>query len=490
MKNIQYIILSFLVIVGCAKEQVLKKQTNEKRIALLTKASNSIYETPYFNWEDSSFIHIVNRGNYPLPWIGGADNSISQDILYDYHHNDGWELVYNICSDTLLNPNGDKNYLILYNKIRGILRIYCYNFNNTSTSAKDSYAQLLLSSSSRLFEFSQDIIASSPYQSEDIVNLPNRTNNPNTSALSRGWNCFEVELAYDNLAASEHNTFSINIFDQIHYNLQLKGILSGSAEGNIIFPTSSTGTPQLQQYGSAAKNTLNDINDIINSLKANRNSLNQTEKVESEQNVNTRTIGTVISIASSSIDILTTLYGVFENILSSGEEQSIATNNLTIGLDADIISNGSIAQPTANVSVESVGNLLLPGSNYGPNDTVLPHYNHKLGAWNIVETPTITRDIEYTPIVYEVIPGPPHYNHFGVNHNLFHIFGDISIVINPETLACIDSYDYSISYYYLYKYDGNYVGRTLQGDELSHNLVYNKKQYLKKCIYEETLSNT
>lgn len=487
MKQLHLLFLAIfgLFLASCAKEPLsMPIQDKEELSSFATKSILEAHETPYFDWENTSTVYIVNQGNILLPWISGADASIPSEILYDYHRQDGWELLYNLCSDSTLNVQGNKNYLIFYNKIRGILRVYIYNSNNTSTGSKDTYAHLTSNSSSRIWDFSQGIVSLNPDSSSNGTYIPNRTNNnPVTSSLIHGWNCFEAELAYDDSNASSHDTFGVSLVDLIHYDLQFKGILTGNATGNLIFPgTSSSGSLALQQYATAAKNTLSEIKTIIDSSK----NMATGQSGTNTQGQTRVDAGTVITIASAGIGIIQNLFGLFDN---SSSNESEATDNLTITLDTEIEGSGSIESATATVGIPSVSGLLLPGHTPNSSDIVIPHYNEKLGAWNIVNTPTVLLDSEYTPLIYEVLQGPPGYRTFGINRERYHSLGSVSIVINPEALACIDDYDYEVSYQYLYKYNGEYVGR-----ELGQNYPYSgyctpRKQYLKDCIYEEEMSS-
>lgn len=465
-------LLTLVLLFSCTTEPLNDHLVKEDAsMCLATKALDPIHDTPYFDWEDTSSVYIVNNGNVLLPWIGGATSNIATEIVNDYHRAHGWELLYNLCSDPLLNPYGHKNYLIFYNKIRGVLRVYCYKSSDATGDAKDTYMHLSSSSSSRIWDFSQGVYSLDSDASATSTYIPNRSNNNYTSGLSIGWNCFEVELAYDNISSGEHNTFNIDLFDRIHYDLEFKGLLSGVTTGNIIFPSSSSsGSSAIQQYGQAAKTTLNSIDTIIDTLK----------------NTSLSNSG-VITIVSEALSIINALYGLFSSD-NSLDNTSVSTNNITLTMDTKFNATGSFETNTPTGGSAPVANLLLPGCASQSGDEVLPHYNQKLGAWNIVNTPTVYRDNEYTPQFYEVLAGPSGYFHYGMNHDQKHSLSGLSIIINPETLNCIDGYDYEISYYYLYKYEGDYVGRTLTGVDYINDYPYEVNQYLKKCVYEVSRS--
>lgn len=80
---------------------------------------------PSLDWENISFMPTPpNTPLIPVPWQGGLGGAkIDDDIIFDYKHENGWELVYNTFSTTAsYNPQ----YFMLYNKYRGLLRVYFY----------------------------------------------------------------------------------------------------------------------------------------------------------------------------------------------------------------------------------------------------------------------------------------------------------------------------------------------------------------------------
>lgn len=85
--------------------------------ACKTKSMTPI-TTPYIDWEDTTKILINNYGMVTLPWYNGAQGSMPESIINDYKKSDGWELLYNFCSDKNENTLGNKNYLIFYIKYR------------------------------------------------------------------------------------------------------------------------------------------------------------------------------------------------------------------------------------------------------------------------------------------------------------------------------------------------------------------------------------
>lgn len=486
MKSYKYFFSTIFLILcpffACTREdeEIIEITNSFLETSSLTKAIESVHETPYFDWEDTSYVYIANYKRVLLPWVSGATGDIPSYILNDYRRSQGWEMLYNLCSDEIINENGYKNYLIFYNKITGVLRVFYYMRDLPSSVAKDSFAHFSSTSASRLWDFNQGMFSALPGGPSTGAYVPNRTNSPVATALCNGWNCFDIELAYDT-SGDAGKYFSIALLNQISFDFRLKGILAGNASGSLTFPgTSSSGTPSFQQYASAAKETLQNINQIIDTTSG-----RQTKQSEGQTKLSASAI---ITIVSSAIGIVNSVYGIFRQSLSGGaSDKPTATDNLTISMDAVVNAEGSIDTQTP-AQASSIANLHIPGNEVSPSDMVAPHYNETLGAWNITSTPKVFLDNEYTPVVYEVQSGPSWSRQYGVNYNRYHSLGGVSVSVNPETLKYLKGYDYTVTYYYLYKYDGDYFGRTLEGVEAKNLYCSDPEQYLKNCVYEESLS--
>ena len=94
--------------------------------------------SPVFEWWDTTSISLLGINSpVTLPWYNGASTQIPSYMLHNYRPEDGWEMVYNYCINTSPGEIG-KNYIIFYNKLTGILRVFYYN-NNNVTSASTTF---------------------------------------------------------------------------------------------------------------------------------------------------------------------------------------------------------------------------------------------------------------------------------------------------------------------------------------------------------------
>ena len=141
MKNYHSILLSLLLFTGCYDEKDMEDFTNKRTLpifeSIVSRRAVPVYE---FDWENADWMPTPpQQAKIPSPWIGQGSiaSTFGIEIVNDRKKIDGWELLYNsfnIEESSLVNP-----YFILYNKYRGIMRIFFYT--TTSFVASSSYIQ-------------------------------------------------------------------------------------------------------------------------------------------------------------------------------------------------------------------------------------------------------------------------------------------------------------------------------------------------------------
>ena len=87
------IVFSVFILVGCKK--ALPTSVD------LGAAENSIPAYP-FDWDNPAINYMPTPSGTTIlvPWANGSVRGFSDDILYDFKKNDGWELVYNVFNIT------------------------------------------------------------------------------------------------------------------------------------------------------------------------------------------------------------------------------------------------------------------------------------------------------------------------------------------------------------------------------------------------------
>jgi hypothetical protein len=180
--------------------------TNDPAQPVITVPTNNILQPSkpdynfIFNWETATSMPVpAGKPSVPMPWSDQAIKNYDPGLRNDYKKSDGWELVYNSFSDSLL---FDHRIFILYNKYRGLLRYYTYNAQPVSPSL--SSARWLINEldlylpgdASPLFNFAGQFIV-------DVdVNTKNASLVEPWSLQESGWYISQFEMAYDRNAAN------------------------------------------------------------------------------------------------------------------------------------------------------------------------------------------------------------------------------------------------------------------------------------------------
>ena len=94
----------------------------------MTKTQTRAVPTPLFDWENLDWMPTPSmQSQIPSPWSGQGSlvGTYGIDIINDRKACDGWELLYNTFDSNVTAPLVNP-YFVLYNKYRGIMRIYLY----------------------------------------------------------------------------------------------------------------------------------------------------------------------------------------------------------------------------------------------------------------------------------------------------------------------------------------------------------------------------
>jgi len=202
ISNVLLFAIVFLLVTSCNKDFVkenlkVSKKTETENLDLSLQAGSP---TPPLDWENISFMPAPAGINIPVPWQGGLGGAkMDDDIIFDYHASDGWELVYNTFSAT---TTYDINYFMLYNKYRGVLRTYYYILPGGNYPSSNITHFLALTgqsaSSSPLLKFASDDIVDFDTPSLNVSQLQ-----PYQVSSSTGsWYAAEFEIAFDQDAAN------------------------------------------------------------------------------------------------------------------------------------------------------------------------------------------------------------------------------------------------------------------------------------------------
>jgi hypothetical protein len=394
-------ILTLLFLAGCKKEKLSSPDT------IPVKGSTDALIPYSFNWEDPN----LNWMPYPegqarisLPWTGQGSlySTVDPDVLTDRKASDGWILLYNTFSPTTFTYNP---YFILYNKYRGLMRIFIYV--NNSSFASSSYLKNAITLNGNQYSIlnfaGTDIVDVSQNQIrfDKIESAPIDGSAPFSTFK---WYMLQYELAYDPTivpTTSENPpqlSFYINSIDITQVKLggnvegKLKGSIGATGSSDLFSTITSNIAPALGKGVLAA----------VGSEFFTRNTISETTNSLGLPNGVFKAISSGISSALSAA--AGNLPGAVYNILSAiiGGSSGSAGQTVSLNLNATISLAGSMKDvtclPSMPASYYLPGSLLADaGGNYNVQGYV-PLYNQPVGLFNLSDKPTIYKN-RSTPIL-------------------------------------------------------------------------------------------
>ncbi len=408
-------------IAACQKPEKLI-YSNESGMPLTRSITPTV--SPLFDWWDTTSVALPGvEVPVTLPWYNGTSTQIPYFLLDDYKPEDGWEMVYNYCINT---PPGEvgKYYLIFYNKFTGVLRTFYYN-NYDIAIADTTFWSFEVTKPTSLFNaFGPVALPISHRLTSPRVYVTNFTNSPSKS-ITRGWNCFDVELAYDDQLAQSNAHFNIGLYNMITGTIHLEGELDLNTEGTIVTRLSPTYPGWL---GSVAKTIGNGAKDYV-SKKLEKTSLK----------------GSISNIISGGISSLTSSGAKFFLGALVGKRNNSYSSSVRLTTTGNVKLEGSL-QVFATPNILPLSHNLMPGCVKASDDSFLPSYNEPLGVWNVEELPTLYAS---TKALWTFSDEYPEYN----PNNIYKYHGervyyfrpeDLKIKINPAVLECLDHYETDI----------------------------------------------
>lgn len=322
-------------------------------------------------WETANFMPTPPGTNtIGMPWGSGVNQNFDSELSFDYKASDGWELVYNTFNTTTLTT---PKHFMLYNKFRGLFRIYLYLDPNAPSPS--SY----ITHSLRLAPVTASTSSLLNFAGTDIVDVS--TNRLVASEIQQfqilttgSWQIFQFEMAYDpnitNLSFLNLNLRWSAGFTNVT-NVNLAGQINGTLKGTVGTPAEPTNI--LGQLG--------------------RGVLMFTGKKILDNNP-TLLPTKIMSAAKEAID--KGLQGVVKNVFNgifggnSNNVQQVNLNlNASMNLTGTLVNSGGLLNKT----------FAIPGTANSINaPTYSPGYTSPMGVFNISARPKVrVTSIRRTP---------------------------------------------------------------------------------------------
>lgn len=342
------------VLTGCGKEETVLLESRFAEEAL----GNDIMDFNN-NWENFTAIPLDSGKVVNLPWTDPTITIIPDEFRKDIKKEDGWELIYN----SFPNPGlTDAYYLILYNRVRGILKGFHYCKKQLSNQ---NTAMWVLS-----FQTPQGLLNSwnyftEPYNSaakRDFILVSTLTDEFRGNGFQQGWNAFQTEVAY--MPAPAYQTLTISGKNQTTSKIELEGSFTSESTGYIIAKTNDDAN-NLKGLASATGNAAVSL-------------LNK--KVDKSEIKSPEIKGLIKGLGAAGIKAV--LNSAVKLIFGS----FTGTSTPTV-MDLQFNTHGN-AVFTGSISTDGVGNI-VPLSGVNVSKSAI---GFDLGVWNLAEAPVIEFD--------------------------------------------------------------------------------------------------
>lgn len=430
MKNIIHILILLSVTLIACNDDMFNVSTVSNEEGENLVVTRAIIQTisPVFDWEDNTSIALFGYRNVILPWYNAADANIPSEILEDYKKEDGWELVYNLCTESAAATYG-KYYLIFYNKLRGILRVFYYDIYDVTT-ANTTFWQLSFTKPTSMLNSIGHF--TTPMNTNNTFNVyTTNISSVDSKGISRGWNCFDVELCYDPNSSSVAQKMGIRSYDVTQGKIIMTGSLQLDSEGTIVSTGTAPRFPVLSNMIDAGVSGFGkELGKFVH---------NKLDSAKMSPLISTP-ISEIVSTGSEGL-IKSGINFLFGSFLT---KKTTTTQTLKVRTTGQIKTEGGFTI-NSNTNINPLVSLISPGSQVESTDYFLPSYNEPLGVWNLDSAPVLKMS---SGAIWEKNDHMSGSNDEYIYTRLLKL-GYASVQINPVVLDCISNYtvSYRLMYY-------------------------------------------
>jgi len=375
---------------------------------LVDNKANKASILPFpLDWEGANNQYMPSPTTLLAPWAFGSNQEFISDIAFDYKVADGWELVFNTFSTT---GTTSPAFFALYNKWRGLLRLYLYLPPSTPTSS--TYLNDGLSLSGVGVSPMLNYIGAA--QAIDYNNNVRNTSQvePFKIQASGGWQVGQYEIAFD------PNIQTVG-YDQLKmiWTMQAVNVDSFNVSGAINGTIAGTISQQ-----AAAPDLSGTVTSAINAA--------YTGMGQSLVNLTPAAAGLSTAMFNAGQSAIQSgLNGIVKNIFSGifGGSSSPTVQQVQLALSASITLKGTLT------STSGLGNpsLVIPGClNSQTAPGYVPGYLGRMGVFYLSAKPKVN----ITEVIGGVINSYQGYHQNVVTHNYALDNNSFAVVYNPDVI--------------------------------------------------------
>jgi len=458
-KRTLYIFFCFVIILAGCKKDI------KESIPVTVK--DGVPPFP-LSWETSDYMPTPPGTTILVPWANGSVKGFSSYLWYDYKKTDGWELVYNTFNTSALPANP---WFVLYNKYRGLIRIYVYVTTNGFTNSDYLTSGLNLDpnlvSTPMLNYIGQDIVDVTQNKSVAIKIEP-------TQMASGTWYASQYEIAYDpNIPTATYQQLGLNWMLKWTSvsQVSLGGDIIGSVTGTITSPASG-----FNLLGNMQQGVLEATGAAIFDNNIGTNASNPGEHNK---------LGLPSLVFNAAREGLTSgLNGVVKNMFSAiFGGNSANTQEVNLSINAKITLNGTSTSSGALFPNPGLG-LGIPGiSNSQSAAGYIPGYNLPMGVFYISNRPKVKiTSIQSTPPPnWDGLPRYYYLNNFNIDPTSFTILTNNQVLngiattsIVLESIFLLEHVVDPTNHYYAYPKYTELVGQNTYYDATATTIDGNK----------------
>ncbi len=318
------------------------------------------------DWENETFVTTASGQRVRVPWAPDyTSTEMPVEIAKDVKKADGWKLIFHTFTSE---ADAYLNYLIFHNRLTGLLKIFYYSEGQLSGSNNGIWELEFQNCTQRMLNFTDAIADPLTYGSErQHVYLTNITSNLSKGFVA-GWNCCQVELAYDPAFTSGYLRIG-------GHNLQttvmdVSGQYNSVSNGLII--SESTTNPLNAGIKGAANLAGQSAEDWIKQKVSDGNIVDPDQQ-------QTRAIGGLLAgIAAEGVKFIVNkgLHKVFNSFIGKFDRTSTTTQKLQLRTEGSISLSGTLTATNSSV----VKGITIDFS---------PRKVGRVGAWSLADSPTL-----------------------------------------------------------------------------------------------------
>ncbi len=386
MKKFKYFLIGiFIISLSSCNDELPEFQVKNNKASL--KAINP----QYFDWEIEDWMPTPpGQSRIMVPWIGtGSIASIfSNDVIYDMKKSDGWELVYSTFDSSAPGPIENPHF-ILYNKYRGLLRIYFHlttPFVQTSSYLQDGVN--ILGSSSSLLNFCGNCLVDVNEEITSFSQVQPEPKDGSRPLATNKWYMLQYQLAYDpNITELTHTEIQFSWYTNFCdiKDVVFEGVIDGSIKSALTSNDQSNIYKQMSHLGevsatmglSALGSKWVEDNTVNSYYGTNDLNLPKESWLSLRKGVNS-------ALSAATGNLPGAIVGVMSGII--GGSSATPTMSFHANFDVDLVGTESAYGSLPS----SPTTLYVPGTNIASNaQGYIPLFKKKLGVFNLSARPQI-----------------------------------------------------------------------------------------------------